>query len=443
MNSTKLLSHYTHLPLHVQLLQPQQHLRHSQTSPTISMSFPAPRRRHRRRAGSPPFEPSPHSKTSSSYPDPGKLQFVIDVDQLRRRASFALQRTLTSLESKLDRMVSSGYDAFEDLRTLISVDPCSRSNIVVSCKPSSVRFVGELVVWSCVVVVAVRALLGFGVRVWGGRRVGGTEVVLRRDRSLGGREVVVGRTIEDERKRKHEEFMSATRALEVTGEDSFRREGRRLPDWWPAESSSPVSISAVDREIHHRAAKKLVRGMMDDRVIGKGISDDDIIKLRQHCRKSGAKVSFGTVNFRDSFYRLAVDFVVNTCCKASSSTEVDSEDPRSFLAGLADNVGLLSTRAAIIVAAVVAAWTQLWFLQAWALELQGKHLDAMEELSKICVIHQIFTPEPFSPEMEMVARGLEKNLGRDQREFLLRTLVGVCGEGSRRSAAEALGLVDY
>ena len=45
------------------------------------------------------------------------------------------------------------------------------------------------------------------------------------------------------------------------------------------------------------------------------------------------------------------------------------------------------------------------------------------------------------PEMEMVARGLEKNLKLEQREFLMNMLVGFCDEESRRSAAEALGLV--
>lgn len=45
------------------------------------------------------------------------------------------------------------------------------------------------------------------------------------------------------------------------------------------------------------------------------------------------------------------------------------------------------------------------------------------------------------PEMEMVARGLEKHLKLEQREYLLTVLIGVCGEGSHRSATEALGLV--
>jgi hypothetical protein len=45
------------------------------------------------------------------------------------------------------------------------------------------------------------------------------------------------------------------------------------------------------------------------------------------------------------------------------------------------------------------------------------------------------------PEMEMVARGLEKHLKVEQRELLLNMFAGVCGEESHRSATEALGLV--
>ena len=40
----------------------------------------------------------------------------------------------------------------------------------------------------------------------------------------------------------------------------------------------------------------------------------------------------------------------------------------------------------------------------------------------------------------MVARGLQKHLKVEDREFLLTKLVSLCGEQSPRSAAEALGL---
>lgn len=45
------------------------------------------------------------------------------------------------------------------------------------------------------------------------------------------------------------------------------------------------------------------------------------------------------------------------------------------------------------------------------------------------------------PEMEMVARGLARNLKVEQRELLMNMFMGVCSEESQRSAADALGLV--
>lgn len=47
------------------------------------------------------------------------------------------------------------------------------------------------------------------------------------------------------------------------------------------------------------------------------------------------------------------------------------------------------------------------------------------------------------PEMEMVARGLEKHLKLDQREYLMNLYVEVCDKETHRSVAEALGLVCY
>lgn len=85
---------------------------------------------------------------------------------------------------------------------------------------------------------------------------------------------------------------------------------------------------------------------------------------------SGVQLSFGTENARDSFYRLAVHNVINTCCRARSpSVQIDGEDARLFVAGLAYDVGLSDPRAVTIVSAAVAAQTRQWFLQAWVILL--------------------------------------------------------------------------
>ncbi|GMH08708.1 hypothetical protein Nepgr_010548 [Nepenthes gracilis] len=381
---------------------------------------------------------APLHKTSTS--ETSRLQIVIDIEHLKRKASLSLQRTLNSCEFKFNQIASSAAEAYEDLQNLISYDSSS-NRVIISCREMTVRFVGELLLWSCVVVIAVRFLvkLALGLRIR--NQFGATKMVRRRDRSLAGREVAVGRRFE-ERETKLKEFWPAERVLNTVPKNRIQREERELPKWWPAAAATSSLVSMVDREEYQKAANKIIRAIMDDRISGKDISEDDIIELRRICRISGARVSIETVNARDSVYRLSVDFVLRTCCKATGSyVQIDGEDPQLFVAGLADNICLPSTRAATIVAAAVAARTRSWFLEAWALEMQQKHSEAVEELSKICAIHRIFPPESSSPEMEMVAQGLEKLLKVQQREFLLNTLVGICGEESQKSAAEALGLL--
>ncbi|KAF9604665.1 hypothetical protein IFM89_008996, partial [Coptis chinensis] len=54
-------------------------------------------------------------------------------------------------------------------------------------------------------------------------------------------------------------------------------------------------------------------------------------------------------------------------CSASSSTfaQIDGEDARQFVTGLADSIGLQNVRTANIVSTAVATWTHSCFLQAW------------------------------------------------------------------------------
>lgn len=68
-----------------------------------------------------------------------------------------------------------------------------------------------------------------------------------------------------------------------------------------------------------------------------------------------------------SFYPLIVSSSLLFCSTAIQSAFVliDGEEAQNFVAGLADNVGLESTRAARMVSAAVAARTRSRFLQAW------------------------------------------------------------------------------
>lgn len=308
----------------------------------------------------------------------------------------------------------------------------------------------SLIFWSAVAVVAVRAVacLGF----WSGWGFGdGRRAVVRRDRSLGGREVVVGTRRSGESKNFGRVSLNPVSNVEEGIERGFGgnlggkwmgKKEEKLPEWWPESISKPTGL-VWDEELK-RDADRLVRAIINNRLGGKDYKDDDIIQLRQICRLSGARVSFGTANARDSFYRASVDFVLSICGRViqpAATVQIDGEEARQFISGLADNIGLENIRAARIIRAAVAARTRSCFLQSWAFEVQGKRFEALKELSKICQIFQIFPPEEYSPEMEMVASGLKKTLGIEQRKHLLALFREVCGSNCQKISEEALGLV--
>ncbi|XP_038712147.1 uncharacterized protein LOC120006252 isoform X1 [Tripterygium wilfordii] len=355
------------------------------------------------------------------------LKLVLDIDRISALSSREYQQYL-----------SSARDACQDLLSLVTIDSANR-RVVVSCRRSTLLFAGHMLVIGFALLLGIRVLsklvLGFKGRfVFGSRR---DDVVVRRDRSLGGKEVVVAaRSIRETREDgMMDNFGALKKNIQVRSQE-------KLPKWWPVRVVIPAMVA--DKEEYQREANKLIRAIMDCRTSGKDIMEDDIIQLRRICRISGVRVSIDTTNSCYTLYRTSVNFVLNVCSRASSyrnSVVIDGEDVRQFIAGLAENIGLENTRAARMVSASVAARTRSCFLQAWALELQGRHSEAMAEVSKICIILRTFPPEESSPEMELVARGLEKQLKVEQREFLMNMIVGVCGEESHRSAAEALGLM--
>ncbi|XXG89228.1 hypothetical protein AAC387_Pa12g1282 [Persea americana] len=389
----------------------------------------------RRRRRNPPNPQNPKSPS-----DHQKLHLVLDLDDAYCRASYSLQSFFLSSQSKLNHFLSSGADTISDLQTLVSFD--RKGRIVIACRQSSVEFIANLLVWSFVAFIAVRFLVKLGFR----SGFGGLDLVRRRDRSLGGREVVVGRGMKEK-----SGFRGVVSPLsDVRGGERRVRESaaeRRalreaaIPSWWPV--SLPKPVVTVGKEEFQREAKRLVRAIMDNKMSGKDHTEDDIIQVRRICKTSGAKISFDTANACYSFYRASVDFVLHACSDVTCQptlVQIDGEEVRQFIAGLADDIGLDKARAAKIVCAAVAARTRSRFLQAWALEIQGKRSEALNELLKICRIHQIFPLGEYSPEMEMVAQGLGNHLKLEQREHLFKLLEQVSSAESRRIAAKALGL---
>ncbi|CBI21680.3 unnamed protein product, partial [Vitis vinifera] len=108
---------------------------------------------------------------------------VIDLHRLSDRAQVLL-----------NRLVSSGADAIDDLRTLVVID-CATQSVVIACRPSTLHFVGGFFLWSLVVVFGFRVLVQLGLRLRCEFGFGsGRGVVVRRDRSLGEKKVVSVKT---------------------------------------------------------------------------------------------------------------------------------------------------------------------------------------------------------------------------------------------------------
>lgn len=410
------------------------------------------RRHHRRRL----LKHLPSSDQPSS-PSEQSLKIILSVDSLTNSKPVSYVNGLVEFSQlKLSEFIFAADDAFRDLQNLVSVDENTK-RVEVSCRRSTVQFVGALLISSLIIVFVFKGFINF---LFGGYRYNrdnGGELIYKRDRSLGGKEVLVGRVADVETNRSgkkdhRDRRMSILDDVEDEGirKTSFwdrrkrRRSVEKLPKWWPASvPGTGQGLSSDAKEEFQKMANRLIREILDKRMRGIDISAEDIIHLRRICKTSGVRVSIDTENARDSFYRTAVNLVLNSCeslWSQSGLIDIDGEDPRNFVARLSENISIESSRAARMVSAAVAARTRSRFLQAWALEIQGNHSEAVAELLKICLIHRTFPPDEHSPEMEMVARGLEKQLKLDQRKFLLNTLVGVYGKETQGSLAEALGL---
>ncbi|KAL8487408.1 hypothetical protein ACS0TY_023910 [Phlomoides rotata] len=347
------------------------------------------------------------------------------------------QNSLQKLESKLNQFLDLGREAYDDLRTIVTVDG-NNGGVVISCRRSTVEFLVAVFFATLIVVITFRSLFRI-------RRNDGEVLVYKRDRSLGGKEVVVGR----------ENSGSTSRTWTPLSSDNAdykkksrmrtldRRKKKELPQWWPrAVNQGPNEID--NKEEYQRIANQLIQAIMDRKMSGEDISTNDIVQLRHICKTYGVRTFISTANARDSLYRVSINFVMDYCESIRTlhtSIQINGEDVREFVAGLADNIGLESAHASRMISAAVAARTRSKILQAWALEVQNRHSEALVELFKVCLIHRIFPPEENSPEMEMVARGLDKSLDAEQREYILNSFVAVCGEDIDQSVVEALGLV--
>lgn len=192
---------------------------------------------------------------------------MIDIDRIKQNLSSNFKSLKLRTRYEFKRFVNSGTDAYDDLKNMIVVDDGRR--IMISCRKSSLVFLGNLVVWSFVVCLGFRLLIGL--MMWfkgcmGFGTSGGKGIMVRRDRSLGGREVVVAAAKGGDMV-KRIESSGSEKDMFVINNGSFSegiaiqkrvRKEEKLPGWFPVSvKQQPVTAYSEEGQ---RIAKVLVRG---------------------------------------------------------------------------------------------------------------------------------------------------------------------------------------
>jgi len=443
-------------------------LRHFGHGMPIGVCSQAGRRHHRRKEE---IAGRSWNRNSFASKDKGddKVEINIDLEEIKQKAGDAVAAAKNALQTSLHHaeqasrsFVQEGAQAWKELGSSVAVQNDKRIVIAVRC--STIEFAGCALLWIIFSVILAQFLLVLAKRFqWGWEEsFNWPRLSQVRDRSLGGKEVVVSKGIKLWESRPvqkpanketrglgpldsvianphSEKELHQLRNNKVTPKLKNVQGGGQLPVWWLASDPSPSMHPEVIMQAQ-RDTRILLHDMMEKRINGIDFAEEDICKLQQLCRDSGAKVSFDIANTRDSFYRSAIQVVLNACSSTGSlSLEFGNEEPTSFIAGLANNIGLSAEKAATMVIAAMAARTRAGFLQAWALHMQGKPREADEELQKLVRMHATFSSNPNSAEMELVARGLSY-LGVEERRELLIRYTAIGGSQTESIAREALGL---
>lgn len=219
------------------------------TTSAAASSSPAPpllRRRHLffiscsifRRRRRPPDTSYRTTKPSSSGPNPLHL----------------------SSNFQIRRFIDAATDAFDDLTTAVQVDQHT-GRVFFSCRQSSLIFVGNMLLCGFFAALVVRFVVRLAFKFVLGWGEGEEKVVTRRDRSLGGREVVVARrSVAPSR---IGESPVAASPVTVPRGNMWKSSGgekrEELPDWWPIPVNSPQGNGA-EMENLRKEAQRLVRG---------------------------------------------------------------------------------------------------------------------------------------------------------------------------------------
>jgi hypothetical protein len=200
-----------------------------------------------------------HSTPTSS--EPNNNLFFNSEPKLETVIDFTI---FPSFHSNIRQLVSSGTEAYHDLQTLFTLDDNRR--LVVSCRPSTLQFVGTSAAFTLVAFSVLRVFLQLVSRFASWTRnssssYNNNKSMVRRDRSLGGKEVVVGLGSPIHSNKSSSASSSSSIRRSFKNNKVFASQ-RKLPKWWPTVNNN---ANAFDLDMDHqdeykRDAYRLVRG---------------------------------------------------------------------------------------------------------------------------------------------------------------------------------------
>lgn len=156
------------------------------------------------------------------------------------------------------------------MKTLVSLDENNR--VVLSCQKSTLQFAGTVLLSGFLLISSIRVLfklvLGFKRKFGAGKN---PNFVVRRDRSLGGKEVIVA--VDDQQREESKRPKRLANPVEISGlvdglgfeRGDWRRyrvgSQQKLPKWWPDSGSFSGRVVGPDQEEYQREANRLIRGL--------------------------------------------------------------------------------------------------------------------------------------------------------------------------------------
>ena len=210
----------------------------------------------------------------------------------------------------------------------------------------------------------------------------------------------------------------------------------REPEWW--RRPSPGYCPPAQRESRMRVAKSKLATLSSKRVGGVEYTAADIADLRDACASANASVAefVRPSSAATGIFKAAIEYALDAC-KQRTSTGVVGE-PRTFLSGLSEDVGVPPGKAGRLVNAAVAARVRSDLLQAAAQKRQGEEGQAMFTLDGAIGVLSTFPPAENAAEMEMVAAGLRPRLSEAERVWLSETFRNIGGGSVANAVDEAL-----